>query len=366
MRNMTRGANAMVEVIRLAVVVIVTGLGFALGPVVDGMLDRGDALGTRLLTSVLGALLGYLLGGAAGRILVRSVDLAQEHLSRVEAPVLIASLLSATLGGLLSLIIVLPLLLLPPRIVLTPLAIIVLALAVYGGGRVGAGRAGDLMRFVGVRGRLQVNSPSRGSGVKIVDTSALMDGRLIEVARAAFLEGTLVVPVFVLHEMQGMADVEEPRRRAAARRGLETLRTLQEEGLVPVEITQEDPAGIAEVDAKLAAMCRDRGAALVTVDGNLARVAEIAGIRVLNLHALAEALRPPVIPGQQIRLQIVRTGRDAGQGVGYLSDGTMVVVERAADEVGSWIEADVTSILQSRQGRMLFAALASVSAAEHG
>ncbi len=184
-----------------------------------------------------------------------------------------------------------------------------------------------------------------------------MDGRLVEVARAGFLEGTLVVPQFVLAEVQAMSDVEDSRRRSLARRGLDALKQLQEEGLVAIEITDEDVPQHREVDAKLAALCRQRQAAMITVDGNLARVAEIGGVRVLNVHGLAEALRPPVIPGDRVELRIVKTGTEAGQGVGYLADGTMVVVERGADRMQETVAADVTSIMQNRQGRMLFASL---------
>src|SRR5690606_9599519 len=122
----------------------------------------------------------------------------------------------------------------------------------------------------------------------------LVDARVVDVARAGFLDGTVVVPGFVLDELQSLADAGEDHRRRAGRRGLDALQVLQDESLVAVEITHEDPPGIAEVDAKLAALCRTRGAALITTDGNLARVAEIGGIRVLNLHALADAVRPPV------------------------------------------------------------------------
>ncbi len=353
-RQMTRGGLAVVELVRLAIVVLLTAIGFAVGPAFDELVGRGDPVSTRLITSVLGALFGYLLGGVLGRTVVRGVDVAQERLQRVDAGVLVSSGIGATLGALLGSAILLPILFLPAREFTVPIALVVIVVLGYFGGRLGAVRGGDFSRFIGVRGRLQVTSPSRGGGTKIVDTSALMDGRLVEVARSGFLEGTLVVPTFVLLELQSMADVEHPHRRAMARRGLDTLRMIQDEGVVGVEITQEDVPTVHEVDAKLANLARSRQAALVTVDANLARVAEISGTKVLNLHALAESLRPPVLPGEQIRLKVIKEGRDPGQGVGYLADGTMVVVEHAAGDVGSEVAADVTLIMHSRQGRMLF------------
>lgn len=361
-REPTRGGTAIVELVRLATVVVLTAAGFAAGPGVDDLLSLDEVDNTRLMMSLLGALIGYISGGVLGRSVVRSVDVAQERLQSIDSAVLIAALIGATLGAMLGAAVVLPILLLPARAVTVPVGLVLLVTLAYTGGRIGAARGGDLSRFVGVRGRLEVRSPSRGAGTKLVDSSALIDGRLTEVARAGFLEGTLVVPNFVLLEVQGMADVEDERRRTMARRGLDALKTLQEEGLVAVEISDEDAPEHREVDAKLAALARNRHASLLTVDSNLARVAEIGGVRVLNLHALAESLRPPVIPGDQVRVQIVKQGTEPGQGVGYLADGTMVVIERASASIGDWVDADVTSIMSSRQGRMLFATVSKRSA----
>jgi uncharacterized protein YacL len=345
-----------VELFRLGIVVATLALGFASGPTIGSWIGEDNVDRATLIASVLGALVGYLLGGGLGRVFLRGVDQAQSRMQRIDAAVLIATAVGAVIAGLFGMALLWPVLLLPWwQTVTVPLAMVVLVSLIYTGGRLGAGRGGDLLRFVGARGRLEVSSPSRGVGVKLVDTSALMDGRLVDVARAGFLEGTLVVPEFVLEEMQALADVEDKRRRTAARRGLDALRELQEEHLVGVEVTRDEVAGVMEVDAKLAHLCRERHAALVTVDSNLARVAEISGVRVLNLHGLADALRPPAVPGDRVRVQVVREGREPGQGVGYLPDGTMVVVERAGELVGEWVSADITSIVQSRQGRMLFA-----------
>jgi uncharacterized protein YacL len=352
-----RGGDLVVELVRLAVVVILTAAGFAAGERVDQLVDRADPESTRLLTSVLGALLGYLLGGTLGRRLVVGVDAAQQRLQRVDSSVLIAAAIGATLGATFGIVLTLPVMLLPARAVTIPSALVVVLIATYAGGRLGAARGGDLSRYIGVRGRLEVASPSRGGGTKLIDSSALIDARIVDIARAGFLEGTLVVPRFVLEEVQAMADVEDRRRRTAARRGLDALKVLGDERVVTVEVTDDDVPGVHEVDAKLAALCRERSAALVTTDSGLARVAEIAGVRVLNVHVLAEALRPPVIPGERMRVQIVRQGTEAGQGVGYLSDGSMVVVERAAPHEGAWVAVDVTSITQTNRGRMLFGSL---------
>lgn len=349
-----RARVVVVEVLRLLVVVLALSSGYAAGPTLLSVVpDVADA--APLLGAVVGALLGYVVGGFLSRLLVSGVDQAQRRIQRVESSVLVAVVIGVTLGLVVGFVLAVPLLLVPARGVAAPLAVMLVVLCAYTGARLGAVRGGDLSRWMGVRGRLEVVNPSRGGAAKLVDTSALMDGRLVDVARRGFLDGTLVVPMFVLHELQAVADGSDRRRAGRALRGLDALHTLEQEALVAVEVSDEDVAGVRDVDAKLAALCRARHAALVTVDGNLERIAEIAGIRVLNLHGLADALRPPVVPGDEVALHLERTGQQAGQAVGHLEDGTMVVVEDAGDLVGQEIEVHVTSITQTRRGRMLFA-----------
>lgn len=359
-RRFTTGSSPVVELVRLLVVLLLTAVGYSVGPTAASAFDA-DPVTARLVTSVLGALVGYVIGGVTGRGFLTGVDRAEERLRRVEATVLIASILGATFAGVLGLLVLGPVLVLPARAVTVPLAVAAVAVLVYVGARLGAARGGDLLRFLGARGRIEVTSPSRGGGVKLVDTSALIDGRTIDVVRGGFLEGTLVVPRFVIDELQGLADSGDTRRRNAGRRGLDTLQMLQDEQMIALEITGDDAPSFQDVDAKLAALARERGAALLTVDSNLARAAEVGGVRVLNLHVLAEALRPPVIPGERISLSIVKEGTEEAQGVGYLPDGTMVVVERASDRVGEKIAAEVTSLLQTRNGRMVFASAVDAS-----
>lgn len=352
-----RGRQVVTELVRLGVTLSLTAGGFGLGSAADAALGLEAPETTRLVTSVLGALSGYLLGGALGRAVVRGVDTAAVRLEQVPAVQLVATGIGASLGAFAGLALLLPVLLLPFQEVTVPITLLVLVTLAYAGGRLGAVRGAELGRFVGVRGRLEVRTPSRGTGVKVVDSSALIDGRIAEIARVGFLGGTLVVPRFVLTEVQRIADSGVDHRRKLGRRGLATLQVLQDEGLVAVEIDDDEVLGVAEIDAKLAALCRDRHADLVTGDAALARTAELSGIRVLNPHALADAVRSPVLPGDRIDLTIVREGKEAGQGIGYLQDGTMVIVEGARDQVGSQMSVDVTSIVQSRTGRLLFASL---------
>jgi uncharacterized protein YacL len=358
MARSARSGQVVAELLRLGIVLLMTAGGYAVGEGIDELLGLDEAEATRLVTSVLGALVGYLVGGAVGRAVVTQVDEANRRLERIPAAQLVTASIGAALGGFVGIGLLLPILLLPYQQFTVPVAILVVLVLAYAGGRLGASRGPDLGRFIGVRGRLDVSTPSRGGGIKLIDTSALIDARIVEVARVGFLEGTLVVPTFVLQEVQRLADAADDRRRELGKRGLQALQVLQDEGLVPVEVTDDDPPGLAEVDAKLVALCRERRAALVTSDGNLARVAEIAGVRVLNPHALADAVRPPVLPGDRVALRLLKPGREPGQGVGYLEDGTMVVVDDVGDRIGGDVEVDVTSIVQNRQGRMLFGGLA--------
>jgi uncharacterized protein YacL len=165
----------------------------------------------------------------------------------------------------------------------------------------------------------------------------------------------MLVPSPVLGELQGLADAGDDVRRAKGRRGLATLETLRREPTVDVEVIDDEVLGVPEVDAKLLRICLDRGAALLTLDTNLAKVAALTGVRVLNLHALALALRPPVSAGDEVSVLLIKTGKEAGQAVGYLDDGTMVVAERSRGAIGGEALVRVTSVLTTANGRMVFA-----------
>jgi uncharacterized protein YacL len=198
-------------------------------------------------------------------------------------------------------------------------------------------------------------APQRGEPRVVVDTSAIIDGRIADIAEAGFVQGTLVVPRVVLEELQRIADSPDTMRRARGRRGLEIVARLQKEDRVPVEIADEMLPEIPEVDAKLVALARSRSGIILTNDFNLNRVAEIQGLRVMNVNSLANAMKPAVLPGEELRVRVIQEGKEAGQGVGFLDDGTMIVVEGGARHLDREIGVVVTRVLQTVAGRMIFA-----------
>ncbi len=189
----------------------------------------------------------------------------------------------------------------------------------------------------------------------LLDTSAIIDGRIADISQTGFVNGTLLVPRFVLEELQHIADSADSLRRNRGRRGLDILNRLQKETNIPVEITDADIDGVSEVDAKLVKMARNLHCPIITNDFNLNRVAELQGVKVLNINELANAVKPVLLPGEEMQVKIIQDGKELGQGVGYLDDGTMIVVEGGRQHMNSTVEVTVTRVLQTVAGRMIFA-----------
>lgn len=189
----------------------------------------------------------------------------------------------------------------------------------------------------------------------LLDTSAIIDGRIADISQTGFVSGALVVPRFVLAELQRIADSADTMRRNRGRRGLEMLNRLQKDATVPIEITDADVEGIVEVDSKLVKLARTLHCPIITNDFNLNRVAELQGVKVLNINELANAVKPVLLPGEDLYIKIMQDGKELGQGVGYLDDGTMIVVEGGRQFMNTTIEVNVTRVLQTVAGRMIFA-----------
>jgi len=346
-----------VELLRLLIVIFFAGLGYEIA-VSSGA--RGHVLGpfNGLVTGVIiGSGLGYVLGGVLGRTTTSAVDRTEAALGGTSAEELVAGGIGLILGALLAAGVAWPAFLLPDAYLAFPLFLFVVAVLAAVGFRLGLSRRTEVLGMFGARtGMSEAMMPTAGvAGLpRVLDTSIAVDGRVLDVVRAGFLAGTMLVPVPVLGELQAMADSADDTRRARGRRGLEVLETLRRESSVEVDVIEDEALGVPEVDAKLVRICIDRGAALLTLDTNLAKVAALAGVRVLNLHALALALRPPVVAGEDIPVHLLKAGKDAGQAVGYLDDGTMVVAEDARERIGSDVVVRVTSVLTTANGRMVF------------
>lgn len=192
---------------------------------------------------------------------------------------------------------------------------------------------------------------------KILDTSVIIDGRVADLCETGFLEGTFLVPQFILHELQHIADSSDSLKRARGRRGLDMLNKIQKMVDIDVRIIDDDFPNVKEVDSKLVVLAKKLGAKVVTNDLNLNKVAELQGVRVLNINELCNALRPVVLPGEMIRVFVLKEGKEAGQGVAYLDDGTMIVVDNAKRHIGRNVDVIVTSVLQTTAGRMIFTRL---------
>lgn len=195
---------------------------------------------------------------------------------------------------------------------------------------------------------------SRGNGVKILDTNVIIDGRILDICETGFIEGTLIIPRFVLKELQYIADSSDILRRNRGRRGLDILHGMQKSPNIDVRISEEDFGDMKEVDGKLIELAKSMQAKVVTNDFNLNQVAELQAVTVLNINELANALKPVILPGETMTVRVVKEGKEYGQGVAYLDDGTMVVVDNGRSLMGQSVDVMVTSILQTAAGRMIF------------
>jgi uncharacterized protein YacL len=199
------------------------------------------------------------------------------------------------------------------------------------------------------------------SDFRILDTSVIIDGRIADICDSGFMEGELIVPRFVLNELQFVADSSDSMKRSRGRRGLDILNRMQKSSAINIEILEQDFTKIKGVDGKLVALAKKINAKLLTNDYNLNKVAELQGVRVLNVNELANAMKPVVLPGEQMVVKIIREGKELGQGVGYLDDGTMIIVDHAQKMLNMNVEVVVTSVLQTTAGRMIFSELKEVA-----
>ncbi len=313
----------------------------------------------RFLFGLIGALFGLILTPYFTTHPARAIRSA---LAKATTHALVASLLGLVVGLIVAALLAFPLSLLPDPFgsVLPFVGVVIFA---YLGVAIFKMRQQDIFSFLSnMRGGSGVATREGDSGagwvetrVILLDTSVIIDGRIADISRTGFLPGSLLIPRFVLNELQYIADSPDSMRRQRGRRGMEVLAALQKEPTIPVRISDIDVEGVREVDDKLVVLARQMRCPILTNDYNLNRIAELQGVTVLNINELANAVKSVLIPGELMTVQVIQEGREAGQGVAYMDDGTMVVVENGRDYMDKSIQVIVTKVLQTAAGRMIFA-----------
>lgn len=304
-----------------------------------------------------------LVGALAGLILTpyvttRPARYVRRRLSEMPASVLVSGMIGLIVGLMIAGLLAYPLSLLPaPFGQILPFAAAVvfswLGISVF------MMRQRDIFSLF--RGRVPGRIAAEGVGVQnegrsvLLDTSVIIDGRIADIAKTGFISGTILVPRFVLNELQHIADSSDTLRRNRGRRGLEVLNELKEASVAPVRFTDMDAPNVREVDGKLVALAKQLNCAIVTNDYNLNHVAQLQGVTVLNINELANAVKAIFLPGESLSVKIIQEGKEIGQGVGYLDDGTMVVVDDGRRYLNSTLTVVVTKIFQTTAGRMIFA-----------
>lgn len=342
-----------VETVRLLIVLFATIAGFELANDVDA-----DAA---FVGALVGACSGYVVGGVLGRTIARTMGRGERRLRTRSAGQLITGAGLGAVFGVVGALGTATFLVLFPYRWVAPLAVLACWVFVAFGAHVGAARSGEILAVLGLSPKPLAQARRYGDehpeGAMLVDTSAVMDGRLLHVARAGLARGDLLVPRFVIDELQGIADAQDLQRRRRGRRGLEILEALSKERNVAVRILDDELPEIDAVDAKLVALGRRLGVGLVTNDRALARVAELQGVHCLDLQRLFDSLRPDQVAGDVVRVEVVKAGTEPGQGVGFLPDGSMVVVGDAAELIGATVHVRIGSEVRTPRGRMFFATL---------
>lgn len=348
-----------VEVVRLFTVVLMTAVGYLVARDFSASESVIGAFG------MVGCLAGYLIGGLLGRLLDRGVGIAERKADRVPIPQLLCGILGGALGGMLGLGFAVPLAIFLPVEFGLAVAGIALWTCVYLGQRVASHRAEELFAAAGLSTRPSVRAQAYDdTNGFIVDSSAVMDAQLLPLCRSGLFRDDLLVPRFVLDEMQGMADAGDERGRRALH-GLETLEVLRREAYNRVYVIDDEVPELREVDAKLVALARRLQLRLLTNDAKLARVAEVQGVVTVIPRRVAADLAPVVIAGETIQVALTRPGRHDGQAVGFLEDGSMVVVNGGVDLIDAGrMPFTVSSVVPTSAGRIVFARVESARTSE--
>lgn len=351
-------------IFRLIGMITLAGLGLYSGIILS---DPGTP--TIYIYAGIGALVGAAIGWFFTPLLtIRPARALRNRLSKIPTQTLLVGMIGLIVGLIIAALVSIPLSSFPQPFgsvfsVLGALLITYLSVALF------IMRQHEITDFFHFRTQTRATEKAASENAQptveetepartiLLDTSVIIDGRIADVARTGFLVGGLLIPRFILNELQYIADSSDGLRRQRGRRGMEVLSQLQKDATLPVKISDLDVEGVREVDDKLVTLARQLHAPILTNDYNLNRVAELQGVTVLNINDLANAVKTVLLPGETLLVHLIQEGREASQGIAYLDDGTMVVVEDGRDHIGEEINATVTKVLQTSAGRMIFARL---------
>lgn len=306
---------------------------------------------------LVGALIGLIL---TPYITIRPVKALRSFLGQISGQSLFSSLLGLIVGLIIAVLLAFPMSMLPEPFgsILPFVGVVIFG---YIGVAIFVMRQNDLFAVLSSISRGNSNQSEESNGNKpdsrtiLLDTSVIIDGRIADISRTGFLAGTLLIPRFVLAELQYIADSADSLRRQRGRRGMEVLSQLQKQSIIPVRLTDIDVEGVREVDDKLVILARQLRCPILTNDYNLNRIAELQGVTILNVNELANAVKSALLPGEVLLIRVIQEGKENTQGVGYMDDGTMVVVEGGREFINKEVPVMVTKVLQTAAGRMIFA-----------
>ncbi len=335
-------------------------IGWLVGTVLAGTSDLNLAsLRYILPLAAVGGAIGALV---APWLTTRPAAWLRKEIGELTTAQLLAASIGLVVGLVIAALAAIPLSFLPPpfRAILPTILVIVFG---YLGVTVGMLRQRDIIALVRRRGAGTAVDTTLSAGAEVqvpgdavlLDTSVIIDGRIADIAQTGFIRSPMLIPRFVLAELQYIADSPDSLRRNRGRRGLEMLNRMQKDSPIPVRIVDLDVEGMRQVDSKLVQLARQLSCPIITNDYNLNRVAGLQGVQVLNINELSNAVRSVVLPGESLTIRVIQEGKEAGQGIGYLDDGTMVVVESGRRFMDSDVEVTVTKVLQTTAGRMIFA-----------
>ncbi len=354
------------KVARWVIAIMGGGLGFAIGTVfshselvVDwmGLAESPLKMVIPVLFAIILFILLFILSNTIIRWGVKITEKAEFELSKIPTNQMAVGSLGLIIGLIIAYLISSIFQLIPFGFVGMILSVVAYVFFGYLGVTLSTRNIGELAKLPDMFRKNEekgIVQTKKGGSQKILDTSVIIDGRIADISRTGFIEGTLIIPEFVLEELRHIADSSDGLKRNRGRRGLDILKTIQTDLNVPVKVVDDDFEDVSEVDVKLLKLAQKIGGVVLTNDYNLNKVAAVQDVPVLNINELANAVKPVVLPGEDMQVQIIKAGKEANQGIAYLDDGTMIVVEEGKRHINETVDVVVTSVLQTAAGRMIF------------